>query len=120
MNVLLAADLMLGAKLKQAAASVGATVTSAPRDGDLLASALAAGAQVAVLDLTGVPEVAQVIRALKANGVWVVGCCGHAELATIEAARGAGIDEVLTKGEADRKLPLLLRAFSDTDPGLAR
>jgi hypothetical protein len=111
MNILAAADLMSGARIQQAAASVGATVTSAPRDGDLVTMAGSVNAQVAVLDLAGVPDVGQAIRSLKSAGVAVVGYCGHTNAALIELARSAGIDEVLSHGEVGKRLPTVLRAF---------
>ena len=94
-------DLMDRSKVSGAAP--GATFVATP--GALAAAA--AGADVAVVDL-GRAGVLEVLPALTATGVRVVGFGSHVDRDTLDAARAAGCTEVLPRSAFFRDLPALL------------
>jgi hypothetical protein len=94
-------DLMDRSKVSGAAP--GATFVASP---GALAEA-AAGADVVVVDL-GRPGVLDVLPALAATGVRVVGFGSHVDRDTLDAARTAGCTEVLPRSAFFRDLPALL------------
>jgi hypothetical protein len=94
-------DLMDRSKVSGAAPRT--TFVASPR---ALAEA-AAGADVVVVDL-GRPGVLDVLPALAATGVRVVGFGSHVDRDTLDAARTAGCTEVLPRSAFFRDLPALL------------
>ncbi len=86
-------------------------VARARRDVPLIDQLRASGARRLLVDLAG-PRAIDAVREIKADpalrSVEVVGYCRHTALATIEAAKAAGCDRVLTQGEFAAQLAELL------------
>ncbi len=111
MKLLAALDLMAAARARPVAESLGWSYVPCPREGDLVARARAEGADAVLLDLSGIPDAAAVVRSLKTlPGILVIGTAGHVEEDLLQAARAAGADALLSKGELARRLPELLGA----------
>lgn len=106
-------DLMFSSKVNAAAKASGAAVSWLPRGTPVTEHVAREKPDVLLIDL-GSPALGAVeaIRALKGaaetRGVVVVGYIGHEQAEIIEAARAAGADRVMSKGEFARRLPELL------------
>ncbi|HVP66935.1 MAG TPA: hypothetical protein VMT17_06705 [Anaeromyxobacteraceae bacterium] len=102
-------DLVFRSKILSAAERIGASVRLAPRGTPLEEAARTLGPGLLVVDLTEPGVVDQVAAAKTAGATRVVGFLGHLQEDLMEAARRAGVDEVLTRGEFVRRLEGLLR-----------
>jgi CheY-like chemotaxis protein len=106
-------DLMFSSKVNAAAKAGGASVSWLPRGTSVAEQVAKEKPDVLLIDL-GSPALGAVeaIRAIKAapetRGVVVIGYIGHEQAEAIEAARAAGADRVMSKGEFARRLPELL------------
>lgn len=108
--VALAADLLLGARIRGAAQASGAAVELARSADALLERARTAPPARILLDLdTRSADAVALIRALKTDpataGIEVVAFVSHVREDAIAAARDAGADRVLARGAFLRQLP---------------
>jgi hypothetical protein len=101
-------DLLFRSKILAAAERIGAPVRLAPRGTPLADAARSLGPGLLVVDLSEPGIVDQVAAAKAAGATRVVGFLGHLEEDLMAAARRAGVDEVLTRGEFVRRLDGLL------------
>src|SRR5438045_1168347 len=114
MRVLVAVhDLMFTSKIH--AAGKGHELVWLPRGVSVAEKAKEARPDLLLIDLGNAAlKGPDAIRALKADpdtkGVHVIAYVGHTEEGLLEAARAAGADQVLSKGELARRLPELLGA----------
>jgi DNA-binding NarL/FixJ family response regulator len=114
MNVLVAIhDLMFSSKVT--AALGGRKVSWLPRGAKVAEQVAATKPDVLLVDLAS-PQLDAVnaIRAIKAGdqrGTVVIGYVDHTRADVMEAARAAGCDQVLSKGEFARRLPELLQGI---------
>jgi hypothetical protein len=105
-------DLLFRSKIDAAAARLGVPIRVAPRGAPLSDSIRALGEGTVLADL-GDPGVLDEVRAAKpASRVRVVGFLGHLQEDLARAAKDAGVDEVLTRGQFVQRLDDLLRAGS--------
>lgn len=97
-------DLLFRSKIQAAADRLGIAVHLAPRGAPLSRAARDLGSGIALVDLAE-PGVIDEIRRVKADGrVRVIGFLGHLQVDLMEAARGAGADEVLSRGQLAARL----------------
>jgi hypothetical protein len=102
-------DLLFRSRIQAAAERLGVAIRVAPRGAPLSEAARDLGAGTALVDL-GEPGVLDEIRRVKqAGAVRVVGFLGHLQVDLAEAARDAGADEVLSRGELAQRLDDVLR-----------
>jgi hypothetical protein len=102
-------DLLFRSKITAAADRLGIPLRLAPRGVPLAEAAKDLGGGTALVDL-GEPGVLDEIRRMKAaGGVRVIGFLGHLETDLASAAREAGADEVLSRGELAGRLDDVLR-----------
>jgi len=102
-------DLVFRSKILAAAERIGAAVRLAPRGAPLADAARELGPGPLLVDL-GEPGVVDQVAAAKAAGATrVVGFLGHLQAELMDAARRAGVDEVLTRGQFVQRLEELLR-----------
>jgi DNA-binding NarL/FixJ family response regulator len=110
MTVLVAIhDLMFSSKVT--AASRGKPVAWLPRGTKIVDHVKATKPDVLLVDLASPAlDAVNAVRALKGEGVQlvVVGYVDHTREDVIEAAKAAGVDQVMSKGEFARRLPELL------------
>ena len=110
MPVILAVrDLVFRSKILAAAERLGADVRIAPRGTPLAEAARAHGPGTLVVDLGEAGVVEQIPAAKEAGAARVVGFLGHLQADLLEASRGAGVDEVLTRGQFVQRLDDILR-----------
>ncbi len=110
MPVILAVrDLVFRSKVLAAAERLGAPVHLAPRGTPLATAARELGPGTLVLDLNEPGVLEQVAAAKAAGATRVVGFLGHLQEDLMAAARDAGVDEVLTRGQFVQRLDGLLR-----------
>lgn len=108
-------DLLLRSRIAEAAQRAGVPIRLAPRGVPLSQSARELGRGTALVDLSE-PGVLDELRLVKASGgVRVVGFLGHLETALAAAARAAGADEVLSRGQLVARLEDVLRAGAASD-----
>ncbi|HEX9401911.1 MAG TPA: hypothetical protein VF912_17510 [Anaeromyxobacter sp.] len=101
-------DLLFRSKIHAAAERLGVAIRLAPRDAPLSQAARDLASGTALVDLSE-PGVLDEIRLVKrAGGVRVVGFLGHLEAELALAARAAGADEVLSRGQLVQRLDELL------------
>jgi CheY-like chemotaxis protein len=110
-GIFLTTDLFFGSQVTSAAKAAGGEVTLAPSSEQLLAQARSgeAPAQV-VLDLAAVgDEVSAVVANLRKEfpELTIIGYASHVIQSRLEAAREAGCDRVLTRGQFSREIPTL-------------
>ena len=103
-------DLMFSSKVN--AAAQGRPITWLPRGSKVAEQVQAQKPDVLLIDLAS-PQLDAVnaIREIKSGeskGTVVIGYVDHTREDLIEAARAAGCDQVMSKGEFARKLPELL------------
>lgn len=104
-------DLMFSSKVN--AAAKGMPISWLPRGSAVAEHVAKEKPDVLLIDL-GAPALRAVeaIRAIKAapetRGVVVIGYIGHEQVDVIEAAKAAGAEHVMSKGEFARRLPELL------------
>jgi hypothetical protein len=105
-------DLLFRSKISAAADRLGIPLRLAPRGVPLSEAAKDLGGGAALVDL-GEPGVLDEIRRVKAaGGVRVIGFLGHLETDLASAAREAGADEVLSRGQLAGSLDDVLRHAS--------
>ncbi len=116
MTILAASDLLFGSRIQQASEAHGLQVAFAPRDSDVLGRAREIAPTAVLIDLASVPDGPALVRSLKAEpalaGTRIIGYLGHTHVDLFEAARAAGADQVLAKGELTRRLPELMRELA--------
>jgi len=105
MAVILAVrDLVFRSKILAAAERLGTSIHIAPRGTPLDQAARDHGPGTLVVDLGEPGVVEQVPAAKEAGATRVVGFLGHLQADLMEAARRAGVDEVLTRGQFVQRL----------------
>jgi len=112
MNVLVAIhDLMFSSKVT--AALGGKKVNWLPRGSNVVEQVALTKPDVLLIDLAAPAlDAVNAIRAIKASdqkATIVVGYVDHTRAEVMEAARAAGCDQVLSKGEFARRLPEFLQ-----------
>jgi AmiR/NasT family two-component response regulator len=103
-------DLMFSSKVN--AAAQGKPISWVPRGTPPAEHVAKEGADVLLIDLDARHfDAIAAVRAVKqaSPGVVVIGYVGHEKTDVIEAAKAAGADRVLAKGEFARRLPELLQ-----------
>ena len=108
--VLAVRDLVFRSKILAAAERLGADVRLPPRGTPLADAARAHGPATLIVDLGEPGVLDQVPAAKQAGATRVVGFLGHLQSDLMEASRGAGVDEVLTRGQFVQRLDEILRA----------
>jgi len=117
MAVILAVrDLVFRSKIQAAAERLGADVRLAPRGTPLDEAARELGPGTLIADLSEPGVVGQVRAAKAAGATRVVGFLGHLQEDLMAAAREAGVDEILTRGQFVQRLDELLREGSALAP----
>lgn len=106
-------DLMFRSKIKSTASQLGVGVTFAGSRDAALASMTAAAPDLVVLDLNNprtdpLGTVAAMKRDTALASIRTVGFVSHVDAATIDAARAAGVDEILARSAFVTKLAALL------------
>ncbi len=102
-------DLAFRSKILAAAERLGVPVRLAPRGLPLSQAARELGPGTLIVDLTEPGVVEQVPAARQSGATRVVGFLGHLQQDLMAAARQAGADEVLTRGQFVQRLDELLR-----------
>ena len=106
-------DLMFSSKIKTAANQLGIRVTFARSSDSALAEMRAAAPSLLILDLNN-PRIdpLRTVETMKADptlaSVPTVGFASHVHTDVIEAARRAGVDEVLARSAFSQRLPEIL------------
>jgi CheY-like chemotaxis protein len=106
-------DMMFTSKIREVARQLGVSVAPA-RDAAGLVEA-ARGARLVVLDLRlegALEALAQLKQHADLAGVTTVGFVEHERLDVMDAARAAGISQVMAKGQFSNALPKLLAPTS--------
>jgi hypothetical protein len=102
-------DLLFRSKITAAAERLGVSIRTPPRGQPLSEAARDLDGCTALVDLSE-PGVLDEIRRVKAaGGVRIVGFLGHLEADLAAAARDAGADEVLSRGQLAQRLDEVLR-----------
>jgi hypothetical protein len=110
MAVILAVrDLVFRSKIFAAAERLGVPVRFAPRGTPLSQAARDLGPGTLIADLAEPGVIDQVAAAKSAGATRVVGFLGHLQEDLMAAARQAGVDEVLTRGQFVQRLDELLQ-----------
>lgn len=107
--VVVVRDLLFRSKLHAAAERLGVPVRLAPRGTSLSQAARDLGEGTILADLSE-PGAIDELRAARRPGVRIVGFLGHLEVELARAAREAGADEVLSRGQLVQRLEAILRA----------
>jgi DNA-binding NarL/FixJ family response regulator len=102
-------DLVFRSKILAAAERLGVPLRIAPRGTPLSEAARDLGPGTALVDLSEPGVVEEVRRVKRAGGVRVVGFLGHLETELARAARDAGADEVLSRGQLAVRLDEVVR-----------
>lgn len=107
-------DLMFRSKIKSTAAQAGVDVTFATSPDAALAAMRAHAPALVILDLNNqrlnpLGAVAAMKQDSALAPIPIVGYVSHVDVSTIDAARAAGVDEVLARSAFTVKLPELLR-----------
>jgi PleD family two-component response regulator len=106
-------DLLFMSKIRAAAAHAGVTVTFARSSASALEQLRAAAPALVLLDLNNPrTDPLGTVAAMKADvslaSVPIVGYVSHVDTATIQAARDAGVDDVLARSAFSGNLPAIL------------
>jgi hypothetical protein len=104
-TVILVRDLMFTSKIRAAAQSVGAPVRMLREPGQLKGVA----ARRLIVDLNQVGALDAAVAWKGETGGEVIGFVSHVDTQTIQAARNAGIDQVMPRSRFVEVLPELLR-----------
>jgi CheY-like chemotaxis protein len=103
---------MLMASAQGAADRHGVLLTAAADSEQALAACRDEGLRLVLIDLRlpglDVAEFVGRVRGAKPQAARVVACGPHVHTHTLAAAAEAGCDEVITRGEFDRRIPSLL------------
>jgi DNA-binding NarL/FixJ family response regulator len=105
--LLLSSDLMLASAAHGAASRHGAALQSAPDSRSVVAACQNAEVRLVVIDLrTPGLDIAAVASGLKqlTPAPHILACAPHVHEASLAAARAAGCDEVVSRGEVERRL----------------
>lgn len=103
-------DLVFRSKIQAAAERLGVPIRIAPRGTPLGQAARELGEGTVLADLSE-PGVLEEIPAAKAAGrLRIVGFLGHLQVDLAQAAKDAGVDEVLTRGQLAQRLDEILKA----------
>jgi CheY-like chemotaxis protein len=113
MILALVADLMFSSRIRAAGSASGVEVRFARTAGDAAEQARALRPSLVLLDLNAAPLAPlDTIARFKADpalaGVRIVGFVSHVQADLVEAARAAGIDQVMARSAFVSKLPELL------------
>lgn len=103
-------DLVFRSKIHAAAERLGVPLRIAPRGTPLSEAARDLGPGTVLVDLSEPGVVEEVRRVKRAGGVRVVGFLGHLETELARAARDAGADEVLSRGQLAGRLDDVVRS----------
>ena len=108
-------DLLFSSKIRATAKHVGVELTFARSPQDILQQARTLKPAMAIFDLnSGKTDPIATIRALKADpeltSIKTIGFVSHVDAATIDAARDAGIDEMMARSAFVAHLPEILAA----------
>jgi PleD family two-component response regulator len=106
-------DLMFRSKIKSTATPLGVAVTFAGSSDAALAAMRAAAPTLVILDLNNprtdpLGTVAAMKKDAALASIPTVGYVSHVDVSTIDAARAAGVDDVLARSAFTMKLPQLL------------
>ncbi|QDU91035.1 hypothetical protein Pla175_44520 [Pirellulimonas nuda] len=99
--LLVSTDLMVASQLEGAARAAGETLVAAP-PARAVASVAERGPRLAIIDLAAVEDCATLVAALRAvlpEDARIVAFGPHVHTARLDAARAAGCDQVLTRGQ---------------------
>jgi hypothetical protein len=102
-------DLMFRSKIQAAAERLGVELRLSPRGTPLSAAARELGGGTALVDLSEPGALDEIRQVKRDGGVRVVGFLGHLEVELARAAREAGADEVLSRGQLVQRLDEVLR-----------
>ena len=108
--VYLVQDMLFTSKIREVAKQTGVTVQGV-RDPAALASAVAGGAKLVILDLrlpTASDALARLAADPVARAVPSVGFVDHEKVEVMDAARSQGCGQVMAKGQFANALPKLL------------
>lgn len=113
-------DLMLRSRVSSAAKQLGIPLRYVGSPGDAIALARTDRPSLFILDLNGArADPLRTIALMKAEtdlaSIRMLGFVSHVDTATIQAAREAGVDEVLARGAFVDNLAEILRAAEPTD-----
>ena len=109
--LLVSGDLMLGARVDGAARQLGLTMHTVGEQSATVA-AVDENYRVVLVDLrTSGVNVADLVESLRqaADNLVIVACAPHVHEERLEAARQAGCDLVVTRGQLDRELEQILQ-----------
>lgn len=115
--VLVSGDLVLAARLEGAAQKCGLTLASALGH-DAAVAACGADCRLALIDLRSPGlDVAALVEDLRrqASHAAIVACGPHVHEQSLEAARQAGCDLVVTRGQLQRDAEAILQQFLKTE-----
>jgi CheY-like chemotaxis protein len=114
-------DLMFRSKIKSTATPLGVAVTFAGSSDAALAAMRAARPSLVIFDLNNPrTDPLGTMAAMKKDpalaSIPTIGYASHVDVATIDAARAAGVDDVMARSAFSTKLPELLSATTTTRP----
>lgn len=106
-------DLMFSSRISTAAKAVGAAIRFTRSVDAVVGAAREAAPALVIIDLNAARmQPLAILAALKGDpalaAIPTVGFVSHVDTATIEAARGAGVDRVLARSAFVEQLPALL------------
>lgn len=111
--VLLTQDLMIASRVEGAARQLGLTLVQARDEQAAVAAAEDAECQVALVDLRApgldIGALVPSMRGAREEHLSIVACGPHVHEAKLAAASQAGCDAVITRGQLDRELEVILR-----------
>ena len=113
MDWMLTADLVFSSRAAAAAQAEGRTLGIAASTEQLLESAASQPAQLVILDLTTPGcDTARIVRQMHQQQppAHIVAYAPHVMTAALQQARQAGCDQVLTRGQFDKRLNQLLQS----------
>jgi len=115
--VLLSNDLMIGARLEGVARQQGMTIVTVGDQHAAVDAASEAGCQLLIVDL-GLPglnvvALVEAVREGRAQHLPIIACAPHVHETKLAAAHEAGCDEVVTRGQLDRKAEEIVRRLTE-------
>lgn len=113
-------DLMLRSRISTAAKHSGVEIRFVSQSEQVIAAA-EAGAALIIFDLNSARiDAVATVRVLKSRSglsdIPTLGFVSHVDTAAIDAARGAGVDEVLARGAFVSQLGSILSRFGSATP----
>jgi CheY-like chemotaxis protein len=115
--LLLSSDLMLASAAHGAASRHGAELRSVPNSTSVVAACQDAEVRIVVVDLrTPGLDIGAVASGLKqlSPAPHILACAPHVHEASLAAARAAGCDEVVSRGEVERRLEAAVARLTQT------